>query len=165
MGKKRLIIDLEKCYRCKKCVARCSYQHGEANKGINQCLMIAARELVCRRCEESPCVRACPQKALEKDAEGKLEWYPLRCTSCKTCTMACPFGVLYPDLVNYKTSLCDLCADRVGDNEVPVCVASCPHGALRWEEAEEDPEKDLYAVCGGRYLVHTVKWKKDLPKK
>lgn len=156
---KKLFIDLEMCYKCKECTAQCSYYYHPENKGHVRCLALAAQEIVCRRCEEPPCVKSCPQDALEKNAEGMLQRYSMRCTSCKSCTIACPFGVIYPEIVEYKTSSSD-CTSCEAENKTPLCVTSCPKGAIQYIEVKEDPAKDIYAVRNGRFFVHTVRWKR-----
>lgn len=157
---KKLFIDLEKCYTCKECKAGCSYYYHPGNEGYVRCLALAGQEHVCRRCDAPPCVKSCPQEALEKRADNMLNRYAFRCTSCKTCTVACPFGVIYPQIVEYKTTMCDYCMGRSDDHTPPECVATCPEKALDWIEVEENPEKDIYAVRGGQFFVHTVKWKR-----
>lgn len=160
MNKKKLIVNIDTCYACGRCSATCDYYYHPRNEGYVRCLALGVQEHVCRRCENPPCVAACPREALEKDAGGMLHRSSLRCTSCKSCTVACPFGVISPQIVEYATSMCDYCADRCDDAHVPVCVSTCPHGALSWQEAVEDPAADTYAVRGGVYYVRTVKWKK-----
>jgi Fe-S-cluster-containing dehydrogenase component len=157
---KKLVIDIEKCYQCTDCVADCDYYYHPHNKGYVRCMALSAQEHVCRRCENAPCISACPREALEKDINGRLNRSSLRCTSCKSCTVACPFGVIYPQIVEYASTMCDYCADRCDDAHAPVCVKSCPHGALDWREVKEDPSTDIYAVRDGAFFVHTVKWKK-----
>ncbi len=157
---KKLLINLEKCYACKECTARCSYHYHPENKGMLRCIALAVQEHVCRRCDEPPCVKSCPQQALEKRPDGMLNRYSLRCTSCKSCTIACPFGVIIPAIVEYKTTMCDYSEGRVADKE-PVCIASCPHKALEFVEVEEDPEKNIYAVRKGQFFVRTIKWQKE----
>jgi len=158
---KKLFLDLEKCYKCKECTAKCSYYYHPGNKGCLRCLALAVQEHVCRRCEEPPCVNACPQKALEKRPDGMLNRYSMRCTSCRNCTIACPFGVIHPLIVEYKTTMCDYSKGRTSDEKPPVCVGTCPHGAVQFIEVEENPEKDIYAVRGGKFFVHVVKWQKE----
>jgi Fe-S-cluster-containing dehydrogenase component len=157
---KKLFIDLEKCYKCKKCTAGCSYYYHPENKGYVRCLALAGQEHVCRRCDDPPCVKSCPQEALEKRPDTMLNRYSLLCTSCKTCTIACPFGVIYPEIVEYKTTMCDYCFDRADDSTPPECVATCPEKALQWIEVAEDAAKEIYAVRNGQFFVHTIKWKK-----
>ncbi len=157
---KKLVIDIDVCYQCTDCVADCDYFYHPHNKGYVRCMALAAQEHVCRRCEDSPCVSACPREALEKDANGRLNRSSLRCTSCKSCTVACPFGVIYPRIVEYSSTMCDYCADRCTDEQTPVCVKSCTQGALQWREVSEDPSANIYAVRDGAFYVRTIKWKK-----
>lgn len=158
---KKLLIDLDRCSRCDECRAHCDYfYHPDGHHGYVRCMALATQELVCRRCDDPPCVKACPRTALEKRPDGMLNRYSMRCTSCKTCTTACPFGVIVPEIVEYHTTMCDLCAGRSSDTKAPVCVASCPHGALQWTDAAAAPEKDIHEVRGGKFLAHAVIWKK-----
>ena len=161
---KKLFIDLEKCYGCKTCVADCSYIEHPNNKGVARLLELCSNYLICRRCEDSPCEAACPQEALEKQSNGVLKRYLMRCTSCKSCTIACPFGCNYQDTVPYKTSGCDYCEGRLIGDEKPLCVRSCTCGALDYLEIEEDPSKDIY-VLNDHLAVHVVVWNKNLFKK
>lgn len=162
---KKLFIDIEACYKCGKCAAKCSYFYHQSdvlkepieNNGVEKFLAYAAQYVICRRCEEKFCVKACPNEALEKDESGILHRYSMRCTSCKTCAVACPFGTIYPEILPYKTSQCDFCA---GKNEVPICVGTCPKGALRYIEVEESPEKNIY-VINDRVAIHAVPWNKE----
>ena len=157
---KKLFIDLEVCYKCRQCTAGCSYYYHPENKGYVRCLALASQEHVCRKCDDPPCVKGCPQEALEKRPDGMLNRYSMLCTSCKTCTIACPFGTIYPRIIDYKTTKCDYCLDRADDMTPPICTTTCPKNALKWIEVTEDESKDIYAVRGGQFFVQTVKWKK-----
>ncbi|MFH1283168.1 MAG: 4Fe-4S dicluster domain-containing protein [bacterium] len=161
---KKLFIDLEKCYKCKKCEAFCSYIEHPNNRGIVRLLELCSNYLICRRCEDSPCEKACPQEALEKQPNGVLKRYLMRCTSCKSCTVACPFGCNYLETVPYKASGCDYCINRINEGEKPVCVKSCNEKALDYLDIEEDPSKDIY-VLNDNLAVHAVVWNKQLFKK
>lgn len=159
---KRLFIDLEKCYKCKECTAKCSYFYHPENDGVISLLELASRTQVCRQCEAAPCVEACPNEALEKQTDNTLKRYSMRCTGCKTCALACPFGVIYPEMVPYLVSQCDYClgqAAPAGGKE-PECVSSCPEGAVKFTEVEEEKEKDIYRI-GDNLAVHAVPWRKE----
>jgi len=121
-------------------------------------LEVAGRLLVCRQCEEAPCVKSCPSDALEKKEDGTVVRHILLCTGCRTCTIACPFGTIYPEIVPYFASRCDYCLDRIKDE--PDCVKTCPHGALKYIEVEEDKEKDIYLI-GDNLAVHSIPWIKE----
>jgi len=160
---KRLFIDLEICDRCPECVVKCSYFYHPQNNGITSLREYATFSLYCRQCEEAPCVSACYHNALEKQADGILKRYKMRCTSCKSCSIACPFGIIFPDFIPYLDSRCDYCIGL--SKELPECIPSCPYKAIEVKKIEEDPEADIYFV-GRNLAVHSLKWnKKEIFKK
>jgi len=158
MMKKRLFVDLEICYKCRECTAKCSYFYHPENKGIISLLELANSFEVCRKCEEAPCVKSCPNEALEKQPDGRLKRYNMLCTGCKTCTLACPFGTLYPEIIPYLSSQCDYCLGRL-DEKLPECVSTCPLKAVQYMEVEESKAKDIYLI-GDSLAVHSIRWRK-----
>ena len=82
----------------------------------------------------------------------------MRCTSCKCCSVACPFGIIFHDFIPYLDSRCDFCVGLSG--KFPKCVSSCPEKAVQIKEVSEDPEKDIYFV-GERLAVHSRKWSRE----
>ena len=72
---------------------------------------------------------------------------------------ACPFGTIHAEVIPYLTSICDYCVDRANGRK-PVCVTSCPFGALDYKEGVEEPEKNIFQV-GENLLVHVTGWRKD----
>ena len=156
---KRLFIDLEICCRCRECTAGCSYFYHPENKGVITLLELATRMEVCRKCEQAPCVKACPNEALEKQPDGTVKRYSMRCTGCETCTLACPFGAIYPEIVPYLTSQCDYCLGKSNGGE-PECVKSCPQKAVQYVEVEESKEKDIHLI-GEKLAVHAIPWRRE----
>ncbi len=156
---KKLYVDLEICRKCKECTAECSYPYHPENKGAVSLLEIAMRIEVCRKCEEAPCVTACPKEALEKQPDGNLKRYSMRCIGCNTCALACPFGAIYPEIIPYLTSQCDYCSGRLEDGEEPLCVKTCPEGAIKFIEVDESEDKNIRFV-GDNLAVHAIPWKK-----
>ncbi len=130
----RLYIDLDVCLLgdCKECIINCSYFFHPENKGIVSVVELAAYYLVCRKCEEPHCVNSCPQDALEQqeDKDKQLIRHNMRCISCKTCSHACPYGTIYPEFVPYMVHNCDFCLGRRDEKDEPLCIKSCPYGAL-----------------------------------
>lgn len=161
MGK-RLLLDMEKCSTCKDMRCLCSYPYHPFNKGINALIEYAAFAIICRHCEEAPCVNSCPKDALEKQPNAALKRYNARCVSCKSCMLACPFGTIIPEMVPYLSSRCDLCVARLAQDEKPLCVTSCPRGVLEYADVEESPEKNIYAL-NDNLAVHCVPWRAPLP--
>lgn len=156
---KRLFIDLEKCYRCKDCVVKCDYYFHPENDGISSLLERISKAIVCRQCEAAPCVKACIFEALEKQPDGTLKRYNMRCTGCQTCSLACPFGVVYPRIAPYISSQCDFCLEQIRQGKSPACVEECPEGAVQFIEVEESEEDNVYLI-GEHLAVHSVPWKK-----
>jgi len=157
---KRLFIDLDICRKCEKCDVGCSYFYHPFNSGVIYLREIAAFATKCRQCDEAPCVKACPVEALEKQEDGIVKRYNLRCVSCKSCSFACPFGTILPEVIPYAVSRCDFCLDRLSEGQNPVCVAGCKEGAIKYGEFEPDPKEHRFLV-GDNLIVHSIPWKKE----
>jgi len=125
---KRLIIDLAKCDQCESCGVSCGFydcRPDNAEGEVGPMLSLRERatfELVCRRCQSASCILACPFDALEKTDDGVIKRHNLRCVSCKSCAIACPFGTIYPELLPFYSmsyeSSCKSCLS--GSAEAPV---------------------------------------------
>jgi len=87
--------------------------------------------LMCRHCDDAPCLEACITGAMHRDERGAIVVDQNKCIGCWMCIMVCPYGVIERELEGRKVaSKCDLCAER----EVPACVEWCPNRALVYEE-------------------------------
>ena len=140
--KRRLIIDLEKCDRCDRCGVQCDdYTNPQNGNGINGLREKVAFAMICRRCEQASCVMACPFEALERQPQtGIIMRYNLRCVSCKSCALACPFGTIYNEMLPFYSSQCDQCLAH--GESAPPCVATCTQGALEYRRVDPD-ETDI----------------------
>ena len=155
---KRLFIDLEICSTCKECKVCCDYFYHPQNNGITSLREYATFATICRHCEEAPCVISCYHNALERAQDGHIKRYKMRCSSCKSCSVACPFGIIFQDFIPYLDSQCDYCVDIT--KRFPKCVQSCPEKAIEIKDVEEDLEKNIYFV-GEHLAVHTLKWSRE----
>ena len=147
----KLVIDLAKVQLQEDSGVRCSYKHHPENQGIDALLEMIRFALICRRCDSAPCIKACPQGALEKvktekDDCGTLKRANMLCTGCGTCAIACPFGTIYTDLIGYPSSVCDHCKDRLAPGEKPLCVETCNDGSIDYKEVNIEKEDDLTEV-------------------
>jgi Fe-S-cluster-containing dehydrogenase component len=150
MGAK-LVIDLAKSKLQEESSVQCSYKHHPENKGFDSLLEMIRFALICRRCEAAPCVKACPQEALEKvptenNDAGILKRANMLCTGCGTCAIACPFGTIYTDLIPFPSSVCDRSKGRLKPGEKPLCVTTCKDGSIDYKEVDPAKEKDLVEV-------------------
>ncbi len=161
---KRLFVDLDKCASCSECSACCGYFYHPQNNGVASLREFATFATLCRHCDLAPCVSACYRNALERQPDGHLRRYSMRCTGCRSCSVACPFGVILPVFLSYLDSKCDYCLSLTG--KLPRCVGSCPEKAITVSEAAEDPLQHIYLV-GDHLAVKTRRWSRDdfIPKK
>lgn len=138
-----IVVDANLCTGCETCESVCSFVHdGEFNPintrihriRIEPILNVA---LACQKCDEAPCIRSCPEHALDKDDEGSIVVDEDKCNGCGFCVRACDFGVMSLHLDTMKALTCDLCEGmkedfidpEVGKKE-PQCIAVCPKEAI-----------------------------------
>jgi len=174
----------------------CSYIQHPGNNGITTLREFAHFAVVCRRCDDAPCVASCPWEALElqpapypSEASGTgpapypapsdagqasgagstnmLKRHMMRCTSCKNCSRACPFGAIYPETIPFVISRCDYCIGRLRDGEVPICLQSCTPGGIQYGEFEEKKEEGIFQASDHLMIKTTFKWERaeEEPKK
>jgi len=157
---KRLLVDLDICAKCDECGMRCSYVQHPLNNGITSLRELAHFAVICRKCDDAPCVASCPWEALEMQPYNMLKRYMMRCTSCKSCSRACPFGTIYPETIPYVTARCDYCLGRLAEGQSPICLESCSHGGIKFGEFEESKEEKIFKI-GENLLVKTqLKWER-----
>lgn len=155
---RKLLIDLDVCSSCDECAALCSYIQHPSNSGILSLIEFAHFALVCRRCEDSPCVASCPWDALEFQKYNSLKRYMMRCTSCKSCSKACPFGVIYPETIPFVISRCDYCLGRLKEGESPICLELCTNKGIRFGEFDENKENDVFSISEYLLVKTNHKW-------
>ena len=132
---KVIYMDLGRCIYCRACEVACEREHGGISHMFVQ--LIDERYAVpmnCRHCEVSPCTLICPTKAVHRETEDAVTVDSMKCIGCKLCTLACPFGVIWPDLFNKVSRKCDLCLHRTRQGLDPACVATCSARALVYGE-------------------------------
>lgn len=160
---KRIAADPARCLACRTCELACALAHAGTGDLVEAIYRRGAKPriyievagklavpLQCRHCQDAPCVRVCTAGALWRaDAQGPVLVRQERCIGCGFCMEACPFGVIRVERsaepatrdVRAAVIKCDLCADRLAEGLDPACVASCPVGALSWEEAEDRAQR------------------------
>lgn len=144
---KEIFVRLDRCVSCHSCELACAVEHS-ASKSLfaapgerpspRQRLYVeyvAPQKvpLLCRHCEDAPCVRACRTGAMSQSAVSRVVSHdPARCIGCWMCTMVCPYGVIGRRVEERIAVKCDRCPDR----DAPACVDACPTHALVFAEEE-----------------------------
>jgi carbon-monoxide dehydrogenase iron sulfur subunit len=147
-----IVVDVNRCMGCKSCVLQCAVEHSKSKelfRAISEHPRPAARvkvesmaqltiPLQCRQCEDAPCAKICPSKAIERlDKDQPVLIHNERCIGCKMCIVVCPFGVIGTDTEGKAIIKCDLCFERTTRGELPACVMACPTKALQFKTLEE----------------------------
>ncbi|WP_147534998.1 DMSO/selenate family reductase complex B subunit [Bacillus marasmi] len=145
------------CIGCKACTVSCkdkndlkvgmnfrrvySYEEGnydQTGAGITPHIAAYTFSIACNHCDNPACVKNCPTGAIEKRAEdGVVIIKQDVCIGSKYCISACPYGAPQFNEEIKKANKCNLCIDLLEKDENPVCVASCPMGAIEFGPIDE----------------------------
>lgn len=140
----RVLVRFERCVGCRSCELACAVAHSQTRTLAGavreepkpqrriyvEALAGSKAPFLCRHCDDAPCARSCPTRALYQDPVSQLVGYDsARCIGCHGCLMACPFGMIQAGRLMPFIVKCDRCVDRAG----PACVSACPTGALLLE--------------------------------
>jgi len=138
----RLVFDPNWCRTCKVCEMSCSIaKEGKSQPALARMNVFfdefkeedPVTAMICFQCEDAPCMEACPENAMTRDARtGAVVIDETKCTGCMRCRRACPWDVPKLNREKRVAVKCDLCYDR---EDGPVCVNACPlkGKALRYE--------------------------------
>lgn len=136
----QIFVRPERCMGCKSCEIACAVQHSKGKTLLSAILespppmkrlFVESTEqirmpVMCRHCEDAPCLNACITGCLYRDDKGLVRRKKERCIGCWTCIMVCPFGVISRDKNKRIAVKCDRCHKL----DVPACVSACPTKAL-----------------------------------
>ncbi|MEM3673569.1 MAG: 4Fe-4S dicluster domain-containing protein [Candidatus Bathyarchaeia archaeon] len=132
--KYKLEVKPELCTGCERCVLICSLSHYGVFSPSLASIRIVKKEFVlessvevCRQCLAPDCMVVCPIGSIYADPKtGARIVDKDKCTGCKLCVDACPFGVMFFNEEKKKAFNCDLCG---GD---PQCVKYCPTRSIEY---------------------------------
>ncbi|MEW8958362.1 MAG: 4Fe-4S dicluster domain-containing protein [Moorella sp. (in: firmicutes)] len=129
-----LVTYPERCVGCRICEQWCSWKHeGQVNPTKSRVRVHRVHSkylnipVTCMQCTKSPCIAACREGALRKDAvTGAVIVDEEKCIGCRRCVRACPYGAVAIDKDKRVVLICDLCGGE------PQCVAHCREGAIEY---------------------------------
>jgi anaerobic carbon-monoxide dehydrogenase iron sulfur subunit len=145
---KEIFIRLDRCMGCHSCEMACAVAHSTSQSlygalfekptpkprlYVEWVTPDRAVPIVCRHCEDAPCMHACIAGAISRTSAGVVVTDRDKCIGCWTCVMVCPYGVIGRHLEENKAYRCDRCPDR----DIPACVNACPTRALIYQSAKD----------------------------
>ncbi|MGX6444108.1 DMSO/selenate family reductase complex B subunit [Neobacillus sp. K501] len=151
-------INQSLCQGCKACSVACkdknntevginfrrvyNYEEGtfmeQPTKGIVQNVKSYYFSIACNHCKSPACILSCPTGAIVKrEEDGVVTIDQEICAGAQLCVKACPYGGPQFNKETYKSNKCNFCIDLQEKGELPVCVSTCPLGAIEFGPIEE----------------------------
>jgi len=101
-----MVIDLAKCIGCDACSVACKVENKSPGRiwyapvhQIEVGKFPKARRIfiptLCMHCEDPPCMKACPSKAIYKRPDGIVMVDEEKCCGARACVTACPYGAMH----------------------------------------------------------------------
>jgi len=156
---KRMVIDLNRCIGCHDCQLACKDEYvdndwgyyaapqgenqfwikvNETERGVFPKAKVEWKPILCLHCQDAPCVKVCPEKAITVRDDGIVLIDPFKCRGHGECIKACPYGVIYFNRERKIAQKCTMCAHLLDRGwKEPRCVTACPAEALKFGEEEE----------------------------
>ena len=144
MKKVSLMFFKKDCMGCHACEVACKQKHG---LGVGPRLVRVVERspsfipIYCHHCAKATCKEACPVEAISRDERGIVLIDNELCIGCKECVESCPFGAMQFDDDQEIAIKCDLCHERLENNEEPACSKTCPTGCIFWGDSKKLSEK------------------------
>lgn len=174
MARMAMLIDLTRCIGCDACTVACKQENGtpadvffarvfniEYGKFPN--VKRVYLPVLCYHCDDAPCLKSCPNKAIFRRQDGIVLIDQCRCRGTGACVSACPYGNIVlqdldrwylpedepyesqfvrPRIVPQKARKCTYCAHRVDEGLDPACVVACPTTARIFGDLD-DPDSPI----------------------
>ncbi len=148
-----MVIDQDRCIGCEACSVSCKIE----NKTVNYWIKVETQgsskkdtprgrfpdltmnflPKLCNHCENPPCVKSCPEDALQKRDDGIVILNQELCTGCQACLTACPYNIIVFDEEKNLAGKCNLCSHRIDQNLEPFCVVCCEGQALHFGDLND----------------------------
>jgi carbon-monoxide dehydrogenase iron sulfur subunit len=137
--RKFLCVVPEKCIGCSLCEYACSLEKTKDFDSSKSRIRVMRLHpmfnvaVVCKLCDDPPCVTACHKEALSRSIEtGAISVENEKCDGCGWCIEACPHGAIQYDEDIRAVTICDLCGGK------PECKDICPAEAIEFSTSDAD---------------------------
>jgi tetrathionate reductase subunit B len=158
---KVFVHDVSICNGCYNCQIACKDEHvandwtpiakpqpeigqfwlklTETVRGQVPRVKVAYYPILCPHCGNAACMAACKvEGAIYRRKDGLVIIDPVKCTGCKSCVDACPYGAIYFNEDLNIAQKCTGCAHLLDSGwKEPRCVDACPTLALKFMEDTE----------------------------
>ncbi len=172
-----MVMDLEKCIGCHACTVACKSENGVAIGGSRTRVLEQEHgtypetsrfflPMMCNHCEDAPCIKACPNKAILTKENGIVDINKDKCMGFQFCLSACPYGAIYinpdqepddyvkdyPARTLFKADKCNFCEERLEVGLDPSCSNTCPADARLFGDLS-DPNSKVSQLINGEKLT------------
>jgi anaerobic dimethyl sulfoxide reductase subunit B len=158
LGQIGFYINQSICQGCKACSVACKDKNNtevginfrrvytkeegsyiqQPNGGILHNVKSYYFSIACNHCKQPACLKSCPTGAIVKrEEDGVVTIDQEICAGAQLCVSACPYGGPQYNKETFKSNKCNFCIDLQEKGEDPVCVATCPLGAIEYGLIEE----------------------------
>ena len=157
LGRAGILVDLRRCVGCHACSVSCKTENEVPLGGFRMRVRywerrdpdrptIAFTPLICMHCQDAPCLKACPSKAIVRGEDGRVKVEESKCDLEQECISACPYGAIFVNEEKQVAEKCDLCENRTNMGLEPACVSSCPADALKFGDYD-DPDDPISKIA------------------
>ncbi|HZW56589.1 MAG TPA: 4Fe-4S dicluster domain-containing protein [Nitrososphaerales archaeon] len=100
-----MIVDLAKCVGCDACSVACKIENATPSEiwwapvvqtevGKFPKARLSFLPTLCMHCEDPPCMKSCPVKAISKRGDGIVLINEDKCAGSRACLTACPYNAI-----------------------------------------------------------------------
>lgn len=167
MAKWALVVDVSRCTGCYCCFTACKDEywdndyppysaaqpkHGQfwmdlvsKERGAYPWVRVAYIPVLCRQCDDAPCIKAAKSGSVYKRPDGIVIIDPQKAVGQREIVDACPYHAIFWNEEKQLPQKCTFCVHRLEEGNAPRCVQACPTQALVFGDLE-DPNSDVSRI-------------------